>query len=288
MHRIIFDGKPTQKIQALGLGVFDGVHLGHQYLAKECDALLTFHPHPDRILNKNSELQYLTTLEEMRLFYTPIIAATFTKELASCSATSFLDILQNELKPSCIVVGYDYRFGYKQEGDFDFLRKWGEINGVITKKIPVFTINKRPVKSGLIRTLLTSGDFDEAIALLGHPYVVSGTVISGDGRGRTIGFPTANLSLEKQKLVPKNGVYRGVTTVQGKHHECMVYIGTKPSFSNSEMRSIEVHILNFEGSLYDSQLQVFMTKKIRNEMTFSSTEGLISQIKNDREEIING
>ncbi|MEK9657566.1 MAG: riboflavin biosynthesis protein RibF [bacterium] len=265
----------------LGLGVFDGCHLAHQELAKHCDTLLSLFPHPRMVLG-NESCQYLSMPEERKVFYERSLVLRFTPEVATLSALSFLEKLCHQLSPTGFVVGYDFRFGHQREGDASFLRDWAKDRGLSCRIVPCFRYHDTVVKSGVIRTAIREGKFDWAVTLLGHPYVVTGDVITGDGRGKSLGFPTANLSLAPEKLLPAPGVYAARLISPFKDHSAIVYVGSKPTFSGKGQH-LEVHVPNFEGSLYHQRLQLGLYKHIRDEKVFASRDALISQIKQDLE-----
>ena len=275
-----------RNIKTLGIGVFDGLHLGHRVIAEKCDTLLTFSPHPDLVLNKTPQLKRLTTIEELQLLCKLIdktlITLRFSKKVATLSPTEFLNTyILSKLKPSKIIVGYDFRFGKKKEGTIPFLIEWAKTHDISVSHIePVQCDNKTIIKSSLIRQYLKDGAFDKACEYLGHPYLISGRVIPGEGRGHHLGFPTANIQTKPSKLIPKSGVYSGNIKIGQKHYPCMIYIGKKPTFNNNTL-SIEVHIPYFNKNIYGKQVHVFMEKKIRDEMTFLSSSDLVKQIKKD-------
>jgi riboflavin kinase/FMN adenylyltransferase len=278
-----FLNSPKQPIHTLGIGVFDGMHRGHQAIASLCDALLTFYPHPDWVLGKNKTLKLLTTPAERRHYFPHSISARFTRKLASLSAEEFLHaIIETHLSPKRIVVGYDFAFGYKKQGSVAFLKEWASSRGIDVVEIPPITYQGKTVRSAWIREALQTGQFDTAIACLDHSYLMMGTVISGEGRGRTIGFPTANLKVSRHKLIPASGVYSGTVTLQNSSYPAMIYIGKKPTFGGTT-QTLEVHLLDFSGHLYGKQLQVHFTQKIRGELKFESIEALTNQIRADIE-----
>lgn len=274
-------GQPKTSIQTLGLGVFDGLHLGHHELSKHCDYLLSFHPHPDIVLKKESDLKLITTKRELRLLYKNMIFLHFTKAISALTAEEFLDtLIKKQLTPQHIVVGYDFKFGFKKQGTTALLQEWGKKEGIKISVIDPFTLDSTPVKSGLIRTLIRQNQFEKAIRYLGHPFPIVGTVIKGDGRGKTLGFPTANLRIPPLKLLPTKGVYQCTIHFKEDIKPGLLYIGTKPTF-HGETSTVEVHIPNLNRSLYNQQLTVFLHKKVRDEMHFSSSSELITQIKKD-------
>ena len=281
MTKLDFSEKISFPIHSLGLGVFDGVHIGHQSIINQCDAVMTFEPHPDIVLGKKHNLQHLTTTQEL-IFYIPhLIKCHFNHELSKFSANQFLeDIILKKIDPSHIIVGYDYRFGFKREGDVSFLKSWAcekNINVTIVKPIKQ---NETIIKSSKIRTEIQDGDFEKAIHWLGHDYLLSGIVIKGEGRGKKLGFPTANIQVPIDKCIPQNGVYKGYCLIKNETYKAMIYIGTKPTFS-SRKRNIEVFIKDFDDNIYGERLSTFIEKKLRNEKKFDSSSELSQQIKND-------
>ena len=279
--RFNFPNNIKPKIESLGLGVFDGMHLGHQAISCQCDALLTFYPHPALVLGKKSNLLYLTTISEMRHFVPSTIQLEFNAYISQLSANDFLDqVVLNTLNPKKIVVGYDFKYGCQQQGNIVSLKEWGEQHNVDIVVVDPVMDNEKPIKSSLIRSYLDSGDLNQVVSLLGHPYLIEGHVIKGDGRGNTLGYPTANLEFSSQKFIPKNGVYRGFCQVNHQRYQAMIYIGTKPTFDQSS-RGVEVFLRHFSDNLYNQSLQVFIQDKVRNEIKFTNSQELKNQIQTD-------
>ena len=275
-------------VKTLGLGVFDGMHLAHQELFKHCDALLTFDPHPDILLNQSSTLEYLTNIEERQFYCRRLLVLEFTKDIAALTPEVFLkEIIQGILNPSKLVVGNDFKFGAKQTGNVETLKTWGKQNNIDVEEIPIlYDETQEAIKSSLIRRELKQ-NFQRALHLLGHPYPITGTIIKGDGRGKNLGFPTANLATSPRKCIPKTGVYKGYTLLNETLYQCGIYIGTKPTFTPKEHytpsaeQTIEVHIQSFTGDLYGKSLTIFLEKRLRDEKAFQNTDDLIQQIKKD-------
>lgn len=285
MSDVTFIGIPPHPIKSIGLGVFDGLHIAHQHLAQHCDALLTFHPHPDIILRKDTDLKHLTTLDELQELFSSVVALSFNYDVAQLSPTDFLDVIKSTFNPERIVVGYDYRFGHKRLGDFSVLSTWASENGIQVKEIPMYTRDDTAVKSGQIRCLIREGNFEKALELLGHDYAITGTVIPGEGRGKTLGIPTANLKVDAIKLLPEPGVYSAWTRIKGVEYPCIAYIGNKPTFDTAQETGVEVHIPHFEGDLYETDLRIYLNGFIRGQKKFDSSESLVTQIKRDIQEI---
>ena len=272
-------GIPEKPIQTLGLGVFDGLHRAHQVISDQCDAILTFSPHPDTVL-RGQEIPILTTHEEMRSYFPSTIILTFTKEIAGLSPTAFLEKIKLELNPKKIVAGYDYRFGKKREGDMEFLTTWGLENDIEVLTVPAQKEGEELIKSGQIRKDLRQGNFEKACDYLGKSYRIIGTVVQGDGRGKDLGFPTANIDIVEGKLLPLNGVYSASLATASETHKAIAYIGSKPTFKGTQT-TLEVHVPNQDLSLYASTVTVELTAFIRGEKKFESSEALIAQIKDD-------
>jgi riboflavin kinase/FMN adenylyltransferase len=267
----------------LGLGVFDGLHKGHRDIVSQCDALLTFAPHPDVVLKKRTALKRLTTLDELRaLSPIPIYTCRFSKKVAVMSPQLFLDtLILPRFKPTRIVVGYDFRFGAKKAGDAEFLRQWGKAHNIDVVVVPATCDDfGKPIKSEMIRDALVHGRYEEALMNLTHPYVIKGRVVEGDKRGRLLGFPTANLEVPADKLLPKPGVFAGSVRV-GKHvYKAMIYIGHKPTFGGKKT-VVEAFLIDFEGDLYHKPLTVFVQHFIRGEKRFEGKNALVKQLNED-------
>lgn len=263
------------------LGVFDGFHVGHQMLVQKSKYMVSFYPHPKEVLHGTS-MQWLTTRTEQTLYHPHRLYIPFNSTIAELLAPDFLDkIIGPLLSPSRITVGYDFKFGKNKQGNIRLLREWCTRNHCACIEVPKQTLpNGTPYKSSIIRDAL-GNDFKHAVALLGHPYLIYGTVISGDKRGRQLGFPTANLQPESNKLIPKMGVYKATATLNNVTHQAIVYIGNKPTFSSSKT-SIEVHILNgFNADIYGQSLYIELSHFIRTHQAFDTTEALIRQINRD-------
>jgi riboflavin kinase / FMN adenylyltransferase len=279
----ILGGIPTFPV-TLGLGVFDGVHVGHQRLVAQSDALLTFMPHPDQVLGKNKSLKYLTTLREQRALVPHLLGVHFTRALAALPYEAFLDTLCSRIPVRALVVGDDFCCGEGRQGTPDRLVIWGEKRGIPVHVEPLYEQHGRAVKSADIRNLILEGELLSAIDLLRHPYPVSGRVVHGQGMGRKLGFPTANLRIPRYKLLPKTGVYGGYCERAGVKIPSLLYIGYRPTFGLKTL-SVEVHLLQEENvagmDLYGQQLSMHVCYPIRGDMRFDSQAALIHQIEAD-------
>lgn len=295
----VFDFKPLPNA-VLTTGTFDGVHIGHQKILKHlCNVadkthgesvLLTFSPHPRKVLNPSSEIKLLNTLEEkiQRLEIIGIdhlIIHPFSKAFSRTTSLEFVkDIVVNQIGTKKLVIGYDHHFGRNREGSFDHLKEFGPLYGFNVEEIPAFDIDSVNVSSTKIRNALKEGDVETARQYLGYDYKFSGTVVKGNKLGRTIGFPTANISYESEdKLIPKNGVYAVRVTINQHLYAGMLNIGVKPTVSDdSYPTNLEVHIFDFDEDLYGQQIQLRFVKHMRNEQKFDSLEALKAQLDIDR------
>jgi len=281
MTKTIWGYNKNDFYESIGLGIFDGMHVGHQQIYKNCTHLLTFWPHPDIFLNKSANLNMLTTLHELRYYVKKLLVLRFNQVIADMKPLQFLDeIILNQLNPKKIVVGYDFKFGHKHQGNIHLLRQWSEKNNIMLTVIPPVKVQQVPLKSSLIRTYIKEDKLNLALQCLGHSYLMIGQVEHGEQIGQKLGFPTANLKIPSHKILPPKGVYAGVAEWQNQKYKCFIYIGTRPTLKKEEPR-VEVHLLNFSENLYNRQLRVFVEKKIRDEIIFFHTNDLIAQIKKD-------
>ncbi|WP_031514433.1 bifunctional riboflavin kinase/FAD synthetase [Desulfofalx alkaliphila] len=285
----------------VGLGNFDGVHIGHQRLITEVVStakniggtavILTFDPHPLSVLAPNNNPPKLLTQqgkEKMigRLGVDAIISVPFNLEFAKMTPEEFIEkVLYEQLAAKVVVVGYNYTFGNKGAGNADTLKSKAEKYKYQVKIIPPVKIGDQVISSTLIRRYLMEGDVTEATKYLGHPPFVEGIVVSGDRRGNTIGFPTANLNLDQEQLVPAKGVYSVHVVVDEDTFLGVANIGIKPTFNGAGGKTnLEVHLLDFSGDLYGKNITVKFIRRLRSEQRFSSVHELVSQIKNDIKE----
>jgi riboflavin kinase/FMN adenylyltransferase len=266
--------------RAAAIGVFDGVHLGHRVVLDELRAMnrlptvITFDPHPRIVLGYGVEL--LATLERrLELLAEAGVEETlvleFTHELQQFEPEEFADSVLRGLGVETIVAGSDFRFGHRRRGDLDLLESLG---------FDVRCLSMAPgISSSRIRELLHAGEVGQAAELLGRPPEVEGTVVVGDERGGTLGFPTANIAVGPNLLVPAYGIYAG----SALGHRAAVSLGTNPHYGGTERR-IEAHLLDFSGDLYGRRLVVELWRRLRDERAFASEEELVAQIARDVEE----
>ena len=297
VHHSIKELKEKKHSIILTIGTFDGVHIGHQKIierlnqlkSKEKDksAILTFFPHPRKILNKGNEIKWLNTMDEKiqlldQFELDHLIIEPFTKDFSELSAIDFVqNILVNELHIKSLVIGYDHQFGKNREGNFNQLKTLGETFDFDVEKISAQEIEDVSVSSTKIRLAIENGDISKANKYLGYHYLLSGEIVKGQGLGRKLDYPTINLSIsEDHKLIPKTGVYIVKTIIDQKTVFGIMNIGFRPTIDGKN-KTIEVHLLDFNGNLYGENMQIEVLKRLRDEQKFASLERLIHQIKKD-------
>jgi riboflavin kinase / FMN adenylyltransferase len=297
MHSYISKIKANPHGAWITIGSFDGVHLGHQQIIKTLvegakydlapSVVITFFPHPAKVLNRIHDPFYLTTPEEKDaeiscLGVSSILTLKFDQPLANLTAYEFMSILHHQLKFSCLLIGHDFKLGANHEGSFLRLSEIGKELGYNIKAIEPVQSSSQVVSSSLIRTLISAGDISRANNLLGRWYSVNGEIVHGDGRGKHIGIPTANLEPWREKLIPGRGIYAAFAEWNGKLYRAVVNIGLRPTFySKPTLQTFEVHLLDFNQDIYGSRLILYFVKRIRNEMRFNSAEDLMQKIRND-------
>lgn len=281
------------------VGTFDGVHRGHQaiidYLIARAEkqsgrsTVVSFDPHPREVVH-GDPVSLLTTVDERASLLEEhgldrFVVIPFTEDFAQLSAVDYVEkILLERIGLKEIVVGYDHRFGRDREGDRDLLEKLGSKHGFSVDVIPAQDVDDDVVSSSRIRSLLDEeGKVEEAATHLGRCYMLRGTVERGAGRGRKIGYPTANLAISDQrKLIPKIGVYATLVEIEGRpgRHGGMMNIGRRPTFDEMDV-TVEVHLLDFEGDLYGETLTVEFLRRLRDEQKFESVDALAMQLSED-------
>jgi len=286
-----------KKKRYIALGVFDGVHLGHQKLikltvdkAKKNDGIsiiATFDPHPDIIINPKSNVFLLTTLEERISLIKDsdvdvFLIIKFNKTMSKMSPEDFISkILVDSLQVKELFVGFNYKFGFRGKGNTDILREYSKIYKFKTHILKPIAANNTIISSTRIKDYIKSGEIGKAKKILGHDITISGRVISGKGRGRKLlNFATANIETPSDKILPVNGVYLVEIKIDNKKYYGLMNIGIKPTFKEIE-RTIEVHIINFNKKIYNEKVIVNILQKIREEKYFSNTNLLKKQIEND-------
>ncbi len=279
------------------IGTFDGVHIGHQKIisrlvktGKDNDLksiVLTFFPHPRMVLQTNPNIALLNTIAEretilMSLGLDQMVLQPFTEAFSNLSAKEFVSsILVEKLNAKHIIIGHDHRFGKNRSANVDDLRYFGKIFGFAVEEISAQEIEDVSVSSTKIRNALNRGDIATANAYLGYNYFLSGKVVRGKGLGKTIGYPTANVEVEDAyKLIPFDGVYVVKATVDHKELFGMMNIGTNPTVSGTD-RTIEVHLFDFDRTIYGSQIKIEFLERLRDEQDLGSITRLKAQLQLD-------
>ena len=282
------------------IGMFDGVHRGHQHLVQRLvgeshadnrlAVALTFFPHPDVVLRGISGRYYLSTADEraerlLNLGVDYVVTHPFNDETRQVRAAAFVDEMIRYLKMDRLWVGADFALGYKREGDVPYLRQQGEEKGFSVQVVDMVRTPdfERPISSTIIRGLVEAGKVGEARELLGRGYTVSGEVVHGKKRGRAIGFPTANLDVWEQQLIPANGIYAGWAWLNDERFMALINVGISPTFNNKAI-TVEAYLLDFDRDIYGQKLTISFEKYLRPEARYDSLQGLIEQINRDVEQ----
>lgn len=283
---------------ALTIGVFDGVHLGHQHLIREVvrraraagrqAAVITFYPHPRLVLQPDMEPAYLTSLDDRVRLISALgvdLVATirFTKDLAQLTPAEFLDLVTSHLKLEELVIGHDFALGKNRTGTLGNLQQLGRDRGFAVHGVGPFHVAGLTVSSTLIRQAIHHGDMEAAARYLGRYVAIEGEVIQGDQRGRTIGFPTANLTLPPKRIQPKTGIYVTETVVAGRTHGSVTNVGYRPTVNNRGFL-IEANIFDFSGDLYGQTIRVDLIHRLRGEEKFNSLAELTAAIARDADQ----
>ena len=297
------DGMQLQACVAT-IGFFDGVHRGHQFLIRHlvetarqdglASTVITFDEHPRKVLQSDYQPEMLSTLDSKLLLLSKTevdnaVVLHFDRQMAALSAREFMQqVLHDHLNVKKLFIGYDHRFGHNRADTFDDYVRYGEEMGIEVIKNEAFQIDGINISSSVIRSFLKEGEIEMANRCLGYPYTIIGKVVNGYHEGRKLGFPTANLDMSHfGQLIPAPGVYavnaRMENTVVWKHG--MMNIGTRPTF-NGKGITLETHIFNFDGDIYNQLLLVSFVKRIRGERKFDGPEELALQLKEDEETVL--
>lgn len=288
------------KDTVLTLGTFDGIHSGHQEIIRrviDCsekenlrNVVITFHPHPRKVINPELNLKLLTTsAEQINIFeqlgVKNLLIINFTKEFSQLTPEKFIkDFLVDKIGIRKIVIGYDHHFGKGRGGDVEFLISSGKKYDFEVIQIKPFLVDSEPVSSTKIRIAIENGDIHKANKMLGRTYSFSGIVIEGDKRGRELGYPTANIKLnDADKLLPQIGIYAVMAELNGMNHKALLSIGKRPTFYQDGAVIPEVYIYDFNDDIYGQEIKVSVIQKLRGEEKFNSAEELIRQMNLDKE-----
>ena len=298
----IFDFNPTQKT-IVTIGTFDGVHIGHQKIIKELieeakssnkkSVLLTFFPHPRMVLQKDTSIKLINTIDERakhlnNLGLDYLIIHPFSKEFSRLTALDFVrNILVNQLNTSKLIIGYDHHFGKNREGNIEQLTEYSHLYDFTVEEIPAQDIDDVSVSSTKIRKKLAEGKLKTANDYLGYNFSLTGKVVKGEQLGGKIGFPTANINIkEDYKLTPKTGAYIIKSCIDNTTVFGMMNIGNRPTV-NGINQTIEVHFFNFNSNLYNQNITIELLYFLRDEQKFNSVNDLITQLKKDKETSFN-
>lgn len=288
-----------KKNTVVTIGTFDGVHIGHQKILKSLSniakneglesVVLTFFPHPRMVLQKESKIRLLNTINERieiikKTGIDHIVVEEFTKEFSRLTAFQFVkQLLVDKLKTNTIIIGYDHHFGKNRTANINDLKEFGKEFNFKVIEIPAQDINDVAVSSTKIRKAILKGDIITANKYLGYNFMLTGTVVKGKSLGNTINFPTANIKIEENyKIIPKKGVYIVNSYQDDRLVFGMMNIGKKPTV-NGKKKTIEVNFFDFDENIYDKKIRINILKRIRNEEKFDSIEALKNQLIKDKE-----
>jgi riboflavin kinase/FMN adenylyltransferase len=288
-----------EKETLLTIGVFDGVHLGHKYLISQLkekaghqnlqSGVVTFRQHPLEVISPGTELPYLTSISEkvslLKNEGVEVVATlSFTPELAELSAEQFTGLLQKYLRMRGLIIGPDFSLGKNREGNADTLKKLGEKMGFNVTVVHPVELDGEVVSSTAVRDALAVGDIKRVIKLMGRPFRLQGSVTVGDGRGKELGYPTANLEIDSPQSLLPEGVYATRTYIGDKAYKSITNIGKRPTFG-SNGRTVETYILGYQGNLYGREIKIDFLDMLRGEKRFDSVEELKKQIAEDVERV---
>jgi riboflavin kinase/FMN adenylyltransferase len=290
----IAPGRPS----AVTIGVFDGVHLGHQHLIRGlCErareegvaaVALTFNPHPRTVLQPGFAITYLTSLEErvellQGLGLDAVGVLAFTSELAQLSPRDFLGLLSEELQMRLLVVGPDFAMGRNRTGTSGVMAEIGREMGFHVEVATLLAEDGEKVGSSAVRAALTQGDVRRVNRLLGRPFSLRGPVVAGDRRGRYLGFPTANIAIGLDRALPAYGIYVTRAYVREASYESCTSIGVRPTFDVDPRPTVETFIIDFDGDLYGQEVRIELLERLRGELKFESAEDLVAEMHKDIE-----
>ena len=294
-HSLAPDRGPSPAPAACTIGVFDGVHRGHQRLlaatvaaARELGGIagaVTFEPHPRAVLDPANVPPELTTLDEKRerlmaAGIDRVVVVNFTREVSEWTAERFCARLLERFDLRRLVVGPGFALGRDRRGDIDFLRRFGAEHGFTVDTVPAVTEDGEAISSTRIRSALVSGDVELAAGLLGHPYFLDGTVERGNRVGWRLGFPTANLGVEPGKCLPELGIYSTWIRVRGEWRVAASSIGYRPTFGGDRL-TVEAHLLDFDAEIYGERVRLAFVRRLREERWYPDEAALIAQMRLD-------
>jgi len=290
-----FSAQASEKDTVLTIGVFDGVHLGHKELLAEVkrqaeqlnylSGVVTFRQHPDELVHSGKVLPHLTGLEERinRLKgegIDRIIVLSFSRDMLEIEALDFVKLLKKYLKMKALVVGPDFALGKNRKGDAKYLSELGKAMSFSVTSVPPKVVNGETVSSTAIRKALAAGDMKHVLNLQGQYFSLAGPVVSGFGRGKELGFPTANLDVDRKQALPPDGVYATIAYIEHRVFQSLTSVGVRPTFDGVR-RTIETFILDYRDDLYGKNIKIEFVERLRPEKKFASAEELKKQIEED-------
>ncbi|AZI68070.1 bifunctional riboflavin kinase/FAD synthetase [Kaistella daneshvariae] len=292
-----FERSSSHSSLALSIGMFDGVHRGHQSIIKQLNTvakaknlesgILTFWPHPRLIFKPEDDLKLLNTLSEKsqlleKFGVENLFLKEFDQDFRNLTGEEFVrQILVEKLQIKYLIVGYDHVFGKDRSGNFELLEKLAPELGFEVEKMEAVNIHNQHISSTKVRNALLKGDIEEANLMLGYHYPVSGKVVHGKKIGKTIGYPTANIEVQNLKLLPKKGAYITDVFLNGDQYKGMLSIGTNPTVGGTE-KTVEVYILDFDEDIYGKEITVAFREFLHDEIKFESLEKLIEKLDDDK------
>ena len=282
------------------IGTFDGIHIGHQKILNSLvrfgkenslkSVVITFDPHPRKIINKKNSIELINTIEEKKeklktLGIDYLIIQKFDEKFSETEANKFVEILKNNINIEKLIVGYDHRFGKNRNADINDLKKYGKELNFEVIEIDALEIEEVNISSTKIRLAIKDGNIRLANSYLGYNFFLSGKVVKGHSRGKELGFPTANLKIDEDKIIPKNGVYLIKSKIDNQNIYGMMNIGYNPTFNNKS-KKIETHFFNLNKNLYGKIIKIELLEYIREEKRFETVDDLIQRLKLDREKCL--
>ena len=294
---------PDFKNAVLTIGTFDGVHKGHRAILQEVvnharaaggeSVLLTFEPHPRKLLFPDQPLGIITPLDKKVELITAagidhVVVVPFTREFANLSAQEYIErFMVGKFHPHSIIIGYDHHFGHDRKGNIHLLKEYAAVYNYELVEIPAQLIDEAAVSSTKIRHAITAGHIEDAAHMLARPYSLTGTVVHGNKLGRTIGYPTANLQpTDHEQIIPAIGIYAIRAQHHGMLYDAMLSIGYNPTVTDKKELRIEANIFDFDKDIYGDELTLIFIKRLRDEQKFESLDALVAQLHKDKEETI--
>jgi len=288
--------EPATERSVVAVGVFDGVHRGHQAVLEELAVLareqtglirgvLTFDPHPLAVVAPDRAPQLLGTIHQrlgcLAAHGVDVVGVLPFAQIRAMDPDQFIkSVLVDAFGAAAVAVGRDFRFGLNRSGDVETLKAAGERWGFATDAVPLLSEDDTQLSSTRIRALVAEGDVEEAAVLLGRPYAIEGPVVRGEGRGRTIGIPTANVNYEPSIVLPATGVYAGCVTFEHNRIPAVTNVGVRPTFDGRAV-TVEAHLIDWDGDLYGRMIEVELAHRLRDEEKFDGVDGLVEQIRSD-------